>query len=240
MAPRVDVQVSESADWVPVPDNKALPTRFWARIDDPAVPYVLRAEIVVTAGTPGVRQLVVHQREDEYPLGPPVSNLRSVRVRDYLHLAVASAARPRNDLGNERWPGAFTVAGAGPQVWGRPPSSRQGDDRLDVVAVAYRTARAAGRPVREAVMAACHVQQSQAARLIRAAREAGKIPPRDTGGPAVRDVWKLRAAGGEVIAAQPPGSPHQAGDPEGEARPQARRVVNLSKGTVRVEPAEEG
>jgi hypothetical protein len=37
-----------------------LPTRFWARIDNPAVPYVLRAEVVVTVGTPGIRQLVVH------------------------------------------------------------------------------------------------------------------------------------------------------------------------------------
>ncbi len=234
MDPSVDVQVSESAHWVPVQDNKALPTRFWARIDDPAVPYVLRAEVVVTAGTPGVRQLVVHQREDEYPPGPPVSSLRSVRVRDCLQLAVASAARERTDLGNERWPGAFTVEGAGPQVWGRPPTSRQDDDRLDVVARAYRAARAAGRPVREAVMAACHVQQSQAARLIRAAREAGKIPPRETGGSAV-DVWKLRAAGGEIVAAAPPGSPQQ----DTEA-PQTRRVVNLSKRTVRMQPTEEG
>ena len=203
MAARVDVQVSESADWVPLPDNKALPTRFWARIDDPAVPYVLRVEVVVTAGTPGVRQLVVHQREDEYPPGPPVSSLRSVRVRDCLHLAVASAARQRTDLGNERWPGAFTVTGAGSQVWGRPPSSPQDDDRLDVVAQTYRAAKAAGRPVREAVMAACHVQQSQAARLIRAAREAGKIPARDTGRADARDVWRLRAAGGEVVTAPP-------------------------------------
>lgn len=90
-------------------------------------------------------------------------------------------------------------------------------------------------------MAACNVQQSQAARLIRAAREVGKIPPRDTGGPAVRDVWKLRAAGGEVvIAAPPPIGPQQAKVPEADERPPTRRVVNLSKGTVRVDPAEEG
>jgi hypothetical protein len=241
MAPRVDIQVSETADWIPVPDKKALPTRFWARIDDPDVPYVLRAEVVVTAGTPGIRQLVVHQREDEYPPGPSVSSLRNVRVRDCLRLAVESAATPRNDLRNERWPGAFTVPATGNQLWGRLPSSagRQDDDRLDVVARAYRSAKSAGRPVREAVMAACNVQQSQAARLIRVAREAGKIPPRDTGGPAVRDVWEMRAAGGEVIVS-PPRSPQQPGVPDAEPRPLPRRVVNLSKGTVRVEPAEEG
>jgi hypothetical protein len=137
-------------------------------------------------------------------------------------------------LPNPRWPGAFTVPDTGDQVWGgpsaagRPPAN---GDRLDVVARAYRAAKAEGRPVREAVMQACGVATSQAARLIRAAREAGKIPPRDAAGPSPRDAHALRLAGGEVSAAAP-------GDrePEPELPP---RVINLQTSEVRTTPPTE-
>ena len=68
----------------------------------------------------------------------------------------------------------------GAHITGRIGRGRAQADRsrLDLVADAYKAAKAAGQPVREAVMQACHVETSQAQRLIRAAREAGKLPPR--------------------------------------------------------------
>jgi hypothetical protein len=223
--PRVEVQVSVDADWYPVSRGRAIPSRFWATVDDPDVPYVLRVEVLVTAGSPGVRELVVSQREDAYPPGQPVTSLRAVKVSEALRLATAAAARRRHDTHNPRWPGAFTVDGEGDRAFGGPSAGRVAPadgDRLDVVARAYRAAKAEGSSVREAVKKACGVESSHAARLIRAARAAGKIPPRtgpgevyvprETHGPAPRDAHLLRQLG-EVETAPadertlPPGDP---------------------------------
>jgi hypothetical protein len=229
MSTRVDVQVSDGADWLPLSRGRALPEHFTAIVDDPGSPYMIRAEILVTAGSPGVRNLVVYQREEHYPPGPPVSSLRGVKVREILRLAVNAAARARADLHNPRWPGAFTVEGLGDQVFGGPTAGRRpaNGDRLDAAARAYRAAKAEGRPVREAVMQACGVQTSQAARLIRAARAAGKIPPRDVAGPSPRDARALRQAG-DITAAPPP----EEREPEPELPP---RTVNFETGEVRIE-----
>lgn len=142
-------------------------------------------------GNADVRQVVVLQRDDVYPPGPAVTSLRSVNVRDCLRLALDAAARSRTDIARETGiPGAFRVEGDDPDViWtGRQASGRGSatdPDRLDAVATAYLAAKAEGQPVREAVMVACGVEQSQAARLIRAAREAGKLAPRQPAIPAI-------------------------------------------------------
>jgi len=176
MDAQVDVQVSEPAGWVPLSQGRALPIRFWARVDDPAVPYMILLEVTVLRGSAAVRQLVVHQRDDSYPPGPPVASLRSVNTRSILRQALDAAARRRTDLDD----GMFTVEGIEGQAWKGPATSARhpDSDRLDVVAQAYRAAKAEGRPVRQAVMDACGVEQSQAQRLIRAAREAGRLEPR--------------------------------------------------------------
>jgi hypothetical protein len=230
MSARVDVQVSDGADWLPLSRGRALPEHFTAIVDDPGSPYMIRAEVVVAAGSPGVRNLTVYQREEHYPPGPPVSSLRSVKVREILRLAVDAAARARTDLHNPRWPGAFTVEGLGDQVYGGPTAGRRpaDGDRLDAAARAYRAAKAEGRPVREAVMQACGVASSQAARLIRAARAAGKIPPRDAAGPSPRDARALRQAG-DITAAQAGAGR----EPEPDLPP---RTVNLQTGEVRTHP----
>lgn len=203
----MDVQVSDRADWIPLPHGRALPDRFWATIDDPGMPYRVKIEVVVTAGSPAVRQLVTHRREDSYPFGPPVTSgsLRKINVARCLRAALDAAARPRTDLHSPRWPGGFTVEGLGDQVFGGPSAGRRPADigRLDVVAEAYRAAKAGGTSVQRAVMAALGVQTSQAARLIRAARAAGKIPPRESAGPSPRDAHALRKAGGEVSTTPP-------------------------------------
>jgi hypothetical protein len=191
VAAQVDVQVSERRDWVPLSHGRALPLKFWARIDDPDDPYVVLLEVVVRRGSADARQVVVLQRDDIYPPGPAVTSLRGVNVRDCLRLAIDAAARPRTDVARETGiPGAFQVEGEDPDTaWtGRKLGGRGSaadPDRLEVVAKAYLAAKAEGRPVREAVMAACGVEQSQAARLIRAAREAGKLAPRQISGPAI-------------------------------------------------------
>jgi 8-oxo-dGTP diphosphatase len=208
MGAQVEVQVSERAQWVPLPGGRALPTQFWARIDDPSVPHTVMIEVHVSRGSPEVRQLVAHRREDSYPFGSPVTSvsLRKVNVAACLRAALAEASRSRADLSAPRWPGAFTVEGRGDEVFGGPSARRHpaDSDRLDVVAEAYRAAKAEGRSVRRAVMEACGVQTSQAARLIRAARDAGKIPPGETTGPAPRDAHILRQRGAEVIATSAP------------------------------------
>lgn len=61
----------------------------------------------------------------------------------------------------------------GPRAGGR--GSRTDRDRLDVAAQAYLSAKQEGRPTRQAVMEACHVESSQAARLIRQAKDARRI-----------------------------------------------------------------
>jgi len=226
MGAQVEVQVSERAQWVPLPGGRALPTQFWARIDDPSVPHTVMIEVHVSRGSPEVRQLVALRREDSYPFGSPVTSvsLRKVNVAACLRAALAEASRPRRDLRAPRWPGAFTVEGRGDEVFGGPSARRQpaDSDRLDVVAEAYRAAKAEGRSVRRAVMEACGVQTSQAARLIRAARDAGKIPPGESSGPAPRDAHLLRQWGGEVIAAPTPGV----------RQPVVAAIVTSSKGVL--------
>jgi Family of unknown function (DUF6214) len=222
----VDVQVSDSARWIPLPRSRALPEHFWATVDDPDAPHTVMIEVVVSRGSPAVRQLVVHRREDNYPFGPPVTSvsLRTVNVARCLRSALDAAARPRTDVHHPRWPGAFTVEGLGDQVYGGP-SARSTTDRprLQRVAEAYLAAKVEGTSARRAVMAAAGVQSSQAARLIRAAKDAGLIPPSD--GPSPRDARALRQAG-DIIAAPPPDER----EPEPELPP---RTVNLQTGEVR-------
>jgi hypothetical protein len=231
----VDVQVSDGADWTPLHHGRALPDHFWATVDDPDAPHRVMIEVVVTGGSPVVRQLVAHRREDSYPFGPAVTSvsLRTVNVARCLRSALDAAARTRTELHNPRWRGAFTVEGLGDQVFGGPSAGRRpaDGDRLDAVAEAYRAAKADGRSVQRAVMTALGVQTSQAARLIRAARAAGKIPPRETAGPSPRDAHAIRRAGGEVVAV-PPG----VREPEPELPP---RTVNLQTGEVRTSPPAE-
>jgi len=91
-------------------------------------------------------------------------------------------------------------------------------------------AKAEGTSARRAVMAVAGVHSSQAARLIRAAKDAGLIPP--SSGPPPRDAHALRQAGGEVELV-PPGKR----EPEPELPP---RVINIGTGEVRfTQPTEE-
>lgn len=175
--------------WIAIPGQKAVPHRFWAVINDPALPYLLRMQVTLDhpANVAAVRNLVVSRREDTYPFGPDVTTagLRGINVRRYLRLAVDAAARPTisaEPVTGIR--GTFFVEGVSrDRAFGGPGGEKRGRGsrtelgRLDVVASAYKAAKAASQPVREAVMAACHVERSQAQRLIRAAREAGKLPP---------------------------------------------------------------
>ena len=196
--PKVSIQPDQpepwqarNEHWIAIPGQRAVPHRFWAIIDDPGLPYLLQVQVDVfgPANVTGVRKLVVSRREDTYPFGPDVTTarLRNVNLRRYLRLAVDAAAQPIISAEHETGiPGTFWVDGrreagafGGPRVTsvgGRGSHTER--ERLDVVADAYKAAKAADQPVREAVMHACHVETSQAQRLIRAAREAGKLPPR--------------------------------------------------------------
>ena len=178
--------------WVAIPGQRAVPYRFWAWIFDSAQAYLLKLWIDVEgpANVAYVHTLVV-ERWDGPPTGPDVttSQLRNINLRRYLRLAIDRAALPITSAEAETgMPGTFWVEDTprlgpfggpigGPAKIGR--GRAQADrSRLDVVADAYRAAKAAGQPVRQAVMQACHVESSQAQRLIRAAREAGKLLPR--------------------------------------------------------------
>jgi hypothetical protein len=174
-------------------------------VDDPDTPHKVIIEVVVSRGSPAVRQLVVHRKEDSYPFGPPVTSvsMRKVNVAACLKAALDAASRLRSDIRSDRWPGAFTVEGLSNQVYGGPSATRSRDrSRLQVVAEAYLAAKTEGTSVRRAVMAAAGVQSSQAARLIRSAKDAGLIPPGD--GLPPRDAHALRQAGGEVVVAEAP------------------------------------
>ena len=195
--PEVHIEADQPAPWqaagelwIAIPGQRAVPHKFWAVITDPALPYLLRIQVTLNppANVAAVRNLVVSRREDTYPFGPDVTTagLRGINVRRYLRLAVDAAARPitsAEPVTGIR--GTFFVEGmsrdkafGGPEGEKRGRGSQAEPGRLDVVASAYKAAKAAGQPVREAVMAVCHVEQSQAQRLIRAAREVGKLPPR--------------------------------------------------------------
>jgi hypothetical protein len=166
VAAHVDVQVS-GTKWIPLPRGRALPDHFWATIDDPDMPHSVMIEVVVTSGSPAVRQLVTLRKEDSYPFGPPITSvsLRKINVARCLRAALDAAARPRTDLHNPRWPGAFTVEGLGNQVFGGPSAGKRpkDGDRLDDVAEAYQAAKNEGTSVQRAVMAMLGVQTSQAA-----------------------------------------------------------------------------
>jgi len=177
--------------WIAIPGRRAVPHQFWARITDPESPYQIQLEVQVVgpANVAGVRSLVVSRLEDTLPFGPDVTaaGVRAINIRRYLRLALERAARPIVDAEHVTGvPGTFWVEGMQESgafggarvtsVGGR--GSRTGQFRLELVADTYKAAKAAGQPVREAVMLACHVEKSQAQRLIRSAREAGKLPPR--------------------------------------------------------------
>lgn len=163
-------------------------------MNDPALPHLVMLDIRVTRGSPEARQVVVRQREDTYPLGAPVTavSFRKVNVAACTRLALEAAARPRTDRGDGL---GFTVEGA-EGIWNAPVTRARTSarNRLDVVAEAYLAAKAEGRSVRRAVMDAANVQSSQAARLIRAARDAGKLdepaPIAQGSGPADIPKWE--------------------------------------------------
>jgi|SRR5579859_1332359 len=179
--------------WLPIPGQRAVPYRFWALIWDTAQPqpYLLRLRVQVESPTNvAVIHTLVVERWDGPPVGPDVTTarLRKINLRRYLRLVIDRIAEPitsaEADTGVR---GTFWVETEprhgpfdGAHIPGRIGRGRAQADRsrLDVVADAYKAAKAAGQPVREAVMLACHVETSQAQRLIRAAREAGKLPPR--------------------------------------------------------------
>lgn len=165
--------------WIATPDHRAVPHRFWALVDDPQLDYVVRIQIYATKEGAEAHQVVVMRREDKWPFGPAITTvgLRTINLKTYVRAAVEHASRKRTDLEN----GQFKVEGDD-RIHGGPKLGQKGkqtsDARLEAVAEAYREAKENKTSTRRAVMEVAGVGTAQAAKLIRAARDAGKLEPR--------------------------------------------------------------
>lgn len=174
----------EKMTWIPVANGQAIPGGFWAHIDDPSLEHVVHMQVRAVSGQTEIRELVVTRREGSWPFGPGVTaaGLRKINVGRLLRLAITKAGRPWHEVKVEGVAGhAYTVEGVdiegevfvARQIGGR--GSQTPLDKLSEVARVYREAQAEKRSTRAAIKEHFHVQDSQAARLVRAAREAGKL-----------------------------------------------------------------
>lgn len=176
---------AEQTMWIPGADGHAIPGAFWAHIDDPNLEHIVHMQVRTIGGQTTIRELVITRRETGWPFGPGVTAaaLRKVNVGRLLRLAISKARRPWREVKVEGVSGrAYTVEGVskenevfvGRQIGGRGAQTPQ--NKLDEVARVYLEAQAEKRSTRAAIKEHFHVQDSQAARLVRAAREAGKLP----------------------------------------------------------------
>jgi|HubBroStandDraft_1064217.scaffolds.fasta_scaffold81215_2 hypothetical protein len=159
--------------------STAIPTKFWAFVDDPAQPFTLEIKVVTRGGRrPEVTDLTLSVRE---PTGGPITteSLRGVQVATALKLAVAKATHKVIDNGD----GTFSLPGDDSgAVWGasqapRPvrgtPMSRE---FLQLVAETYRAAVASGsRSPVEDLSHALGASRSTAGRWVLQARKGGHL-----------------------------------------------------------------
>ena len=167
------------AGFTSIGQGLALPGEYGLSIDDEALPYLVEMDVRVEDGKPTCEALKVARR----PGGPPVTGegIRKLPVAGFLRHTVQDVAYRVTETGS----GTYKLE---PLERKEMPAARQlyeatrrresmSDERLQEAARSYREAERRGAAPAEAVRQAMFVSRSTAARLVRAAREKGLLPP---------------------------------------------------------------
>jgi hypothetical protein len=168
---------------VPFGEGLSLPAGYEVRVDDDQFPCVVELEVAVVDGRPQCRELRVSAREG----GPPVTSeeIRRLPIAGFLRHTAQYAAYRHELLPN----GSVKFTPIADQdidaVYGqlrrRGPRRGRDHERLKEVAGIYQAALARRDPPTQTVANVMSVAQSTAAKLVRAARNEGLLPPTTRG-----------------------------------------------------------
>jgi len=182
--PTIRVAAGDRAMPVPIGPRWAIPSRFSAVYEDPALPFWVSIDVITRAGRPPqITRLECEERNVVQGSGITSPLLRRVLLGNIMDLCIREAREKRltTAVGTYRTPSTPEGIGYGGRTSAlrkarnRPPSK----ELLMRVAAEYRAAVAGsdrGRPT-EAVATLENVSRSTAARWVRLARDEGLLGP---------------------------------------------------------------